>query len=530
MKDLNDCPPNVVESIANGTIANGTIANEVYISLKNKMDGRKNDTFQFATSALSEIKIITTTFIRIAFQNLSSQIPLLICTFFIGHLANAQVLISGAGLAIGFTEVTGTAVAMGMSSAISTLVPQAIGAGKYKLIGVYFQRAFWVCCFTLIPIGILQSYGGKIMCALGQPKDTCDIISNYCLFLIIYIQFFCLISILSRIGQSLNLNTDLFYTSIFCALLSVPLNELFVYKLHFGYLGTAVSIAICTVLNAILIICVLIYRGYGYIFKPLPKQIIFTKKGISEYLGLSIPILFQIALPFWFYDLCLLLSGYVHNPEITLSAGTIIGSLLVCMSLVSEALYLTISMRVGSYIGAQSIYYAKRCVLCAFIVYIIYAVFIGIIFIIFKNNIPYVYTYDKQTVETVTDCMYIVVIRGIIYGIYINIAAVFLGLGLPKYPAYIMFFTQWILSLSIMFILLYKYNFKNDTLYGMYVIWATPALGYVIGAIILALYLLFKLDWTQPLNQSKIRIESCVTDYGSFKQSPTNITKLLDAK
>ncbi len=189
------------------------------------------------------------------------------------------------------------------------------------------------------------------------------------------------------------------------------------------------------------------------------------------------------------------------------------------MSLVAEALYLTISMRVGSYIGAGNIHYAKRSVLCAFIVYIIYAIIIGIIFIIFKLNIPHIYTYNKQTSQTVTHCMYIVVFRGIVYGIYINIAAVFLGLGLPKYPAYVMFCTQWILSLSIMFILLYTFKLKNNTLYGMYVIWATPALGYVIGAIVLGFYLVFKLDWTLPLQQSKIRIESCVTDYGSIKQT-----------
>ena len=274
-----------------------------------------------------------------------------------------------------------------MSSAISTLVPQAVGAGKVRLIAIYVQRSFWVCLFILIPVGILQSYGGDIMCAIGQPQDLCHIISNYCKWLILYIQFFCLISILSRIGQALNYNTDLFVTSMICALLSIPLNELFVYQWEYGYIGTAISVAICTFLSAAMIIVVLVNRGYSYIFKPLPIRTIFTWKGIvNEYLGLSLPILFQIALPFWFYDLCLLLSGYINNPEIALSAGTIIGSLLVCMSLVSEALYLTISMRVGAYIGAGSVYHAKRSILAAFIVYGIYSFIIGSILIYFQKQ------------------------------------------------------------------------------------------------------------------------------------------------
>ena len=486
--------------------------------IKNDYDKDHDQQFKFTNSLLSEIMIITTTFIRIGFQNLSSQIPLLISTFFIGHLINAPILISGSGLAIAFTEVTGTAVSMGMSSAISTLVPQAIGAGKIRLIAIYFQRSFCICLFTLIPVNILQSYGGNIMCYIGQPPDLCNIISNYCKWLILYIQFFCLISILSRIGQALNHNTDLFITSTICALLSIPLNELFIYQWKYGYIGTAISIVICTFLSAVMIIIVLIYRGYSYIFKPLPIRIIFTWKGIiNEYLCLSLPILFQIALPFWFYDLCLLLSGYINNPEITLSSGTIIGSILVCMSLISESLYLTISMRVGSYIGAGSIYYAKRSIFAAFIVYIIYSFIICLILIYFKNEIPMIYTNNHQTAKTVTNCIYIIVFRGIIYGIYINIAAVFLGLGKPKYPAYVMFFTQWILCLSTMIYLLYYMNFKQYTLYGMFIIWGTPAIGYILGAIVLSIYLIFKLNWQNALNESRTRIKRGIMDYGTIK-------------
>ena len=89
---------------------------------QSELKTNKEQQFKVESSLFSEIMIITTTFIRIGFQNLSSQIPLLISTFFIGHLKNAPMLISGAGLAIAFTEVTGTAVAMGMSSGKSCLI------------------------------------------------------------------------------------------------------------------------------------------------------------------------------------------------------------------------------------------------------------------------------------------------------------------------------------------------------------------------------------------------------------------------
>eukprot|EP00483_Globobulimina_turgida_P006261 UN06271 len=177
-------------------------------------------------------------------------------------------------------------------------------------------------------------------------------------------------------------------------------------------------------------------------------------------------------------------------------------------------------MRVGSYIGAGSIYYAKRSVLAAFIVYSIYAIIIGVVFIIYQDEIPYIYTNNDETAKAVSDCMYIVVFRGTVYGIYINVAAVYLGLGKPKYPAYVMFFTQWILSLSVMFFLLYEMKLTDNTLYGMYVIWCTPAIGYVFGAVLLSLYSILGLDWNKALDESKVRIEGGVTDYGSTAKSP----------
>ena len=75
------------------------------ILIESEAGAQKDDSFKFATSYLSELKIMTANFIRIAFQNLCGQFPFLICTFFIGHLPNAAELISGVGLAVAFTEV-----------------------------------------------------------------------------------------------------------------------------------------------------------------------------------------------------------------------------------------------------------------------------------------------------------------------------------------------------------------------------------------------------------------------------------------
>ena len=124
------------------------------------------------------------------------------------------------------------------------------------------------------------------MCFIGEPKEFCPIISNYCRALIPVIYATALLTICQRIGQALNMNTYLFFSALIPAILSVPLNYLFVDK--YGYIGTAIVIDIANFVAFLLTLGFLIWKGYGWIFIPLPLHKVFKFHGMRQYICLAL--------------------------------------------------------------------------------------------------------------------------------------------------------------------------------------------------------------------------------------------------
>ena len=111
-----------------------------------------------------------------------------------------------------------------------------------------------------------------------------NILSSYSKALIPWIWFMVWLTILQRIGQSLNYNTQFVYVVLIPWLISIPLQYiLMVYPFQFGYLSTAFSLNFSMCFSCALAIIVLVRKGYGFIFKPLPFSTVFTKEGMLEY-------------------------------------------------------------------------------------------------------------------------------------------------------------------------------------------------------------------------------------------------------
>ncbi|KAG0452232.1 hypothetical protein HPP92_026072 [Vanilla planifolia] len=84
--------------------------------------------------------------------NLLSFVLQTISLMYIGRFGKLQL--SGAAVAMTFTNVTGFAVLLGMGSALETLCGQAYGAKQAKLLGIHLQRAVLVLAITSITLSI----------------------------------------------------------------------------------------------------------------------------------------------------------------------------------------------------------------------------------------------------------------------------------------------------------------------------------------------------------------------------------------
>ena len=278
--------------------------------------------FVIATSFSQEVKLTFLRCMLISVQMLSELGAIIVAIIFVGQLPNSALYLSGVGFARTFVNVTGTAMAWGFTTSLFTLLPQSIGAGHTRHAAIHIQRSFYIVTIISALLSIAQffaglierfplkilikinpqqncvicmqtKYGkiqiGDIMVAIGQPPELKPIVNTYCRLLIPYIFLTAYGAILMRLSQSLDMNVALTW----CALLmlgSCPiLTWFFMFYLNCGYYGAAIAQCGVMFIFFVAMFIMLISKGYGYIFKPLPLSTIWTAKGIYQYLALAIP-------------------------------------------------------------------------------------------------------------------------------------------------------------------------------------------------------------------------------------------------
>ena len=131
------------------------------------------------------------------------------------------------------------------------------------------------------------------MIVTGQPAELKPIVNTYCRILIPYIFLTVYSVILMRLMQSLNMNIALTWCSLLSFLSSPLLTWFFIFYLECGYYGAAIAQNCVFVILCVAILIVIIRKGYGFVFVPLPLSTIWIYKGIYQYLALAIPGVYQ---------------------------------------------------------------------------------------------------------------------------------------------------------------------------------------------------------------------------------------------
>lgn len=131
-----------------------------------------------------------------------------------------------------------------MASALETLCGQAFGAKKYYMLGVYMQRSWivlFVCCVLLLPIYLFAT---PVLKLLGQPSDVAELSGLVSLGMIPLHFSFAFQFPLQRFLQSQLKTGVIAWVNLVALLVHVIVSWLFVYGLHLGVVGTAITINI----------------------------------------------------------------------------------------------------------------------------------------------------------------------------------------------------------------------------------------------------------------------------------------------
>eukprot|EP01084_Bolivina_argentea_P297920 513328_1 len=434
-----------------------------------------------------------------------------VSTIFLGHLPNSSVVLSATSLATSFANSTSMCIAYGFSTALWTLIPQCVGSNEIHLIAVYFQRAIVVCFIVELPLSFVLYYGGDILYAIGIEDVSLHQVTQYCHALIPYPYLMVTLAALHRVSQNMGYTFEVFIIQGITFLLSIPIHYLFIFTFNFGYIGCAYTYQVILLLSSTMIVLLLIWKKHSFIFKPLPLQIICDKQGIYQYLKLAYPGVIQKVLIWIIKEGVILLSGFLINPTINVSA-TIIMVQLNRTRLLQLGVANASGIRIGKYIGASSIYHAKRCIKMQMMYTASLIIIIFVIYMTFKRELPKLFTNDDEVSALVTQLM----LTGILYcfadSIFNNISAIYRALGFQRLSAYVGFISQLLIIFPVQLYLLFgsKFHYRDNEEIGIYIVWIGLLGGFIIASLISTLMLLYYVDWNRAVQESQLRIKQSI--------------------
>uniref|UniRef100_A0A7N0UCD7 Protein DETOXIFICATION n=1 Tax=Kalanchoe fedtschenkoi TaxID=63787 RepID=A0A7N0UCD7_KALFE len=303
-------------------------------------------------------------------MNILVYIRAVVSVLFLGRLGSLEL--AGGALSIGFTNITGYSVLVGLASGLEPVCSQAYGSKNWSLLTVSLQRMVLIMSLAIVPIALLWLNMGPIMTALGQDEEITSTAAVYCLYSLPDLLTNTLLQPLRVFLRSQRVTKPMMYSTLVAVAFHVPLNYLLVEVMGMGVVGVAVA---STVTNLNMLMLLAGYAVYACDLRWAAGGIGEVWSGVGLLMKVALPSCVGICLEWWWYEVVTVLAGYLPNPKLAVAATGIIIQTTSLMYTVPMALAGCVSARVGNELGAGMPFKAKLAsnvaLSCAFFIGII---------------------------------------------------------------------------------------------------------------------------------------------------------------
>ena len=269
-----------------------------------------------------------------------------VSVLFLGRLGSLEL--AGGALSIGFTNITGYSVLVGLASGLESVCSQAYGSKNWELLSHSLQQMVVILLFAIVPISLLWLNLERIMLFMGQDRAITAMAATYCFYSLPDLLTNTLLQPLRVFLRSQKVTKPMMYCSLVAVLFHVPLNYLLVIVMGLGVPGVAMA-SVLTNLNMVVLMA-------GYVCLCRKKETILRWgcggigglcKGLGQLLRLAVPSCLGICLEWWWYEIVTVMAGYLPNPTLAVAATGILIQTTSMMYTVPMALAGCVSARVS---------------------------------------------------------------------------------------------------------------------------------------------------------------------------------------
>ncbi|KAK7277343.1 hypothetical protein RIF29_18494 [Crotalaria pallida] len=325
--------------------------------------------FPNTSQVVEELKELWSMALPITAMNMLVFVRAVVSVLFLGWLGSLEL--AGGALSIGFTNITGYSVLVGLASGLEPVCSQAYGSKNWDLLSLSLQRMVLILLFAIMPISLLWLNLENIMLFMGQNIDITRMASVYCFYSLPDLLTNTLLQPLRVFLRSQKVTKPMMYCSLVAVAFHIPLNYVLVVVMGLGVPGVAMA-SVMTNLNMVVLMA-----GYVWIWRKKEMMIKwscggggggvvgFLCGGLGQLLRLAVPSCLMICLEWWWYEIVTVMAGYLPNPTLAVAATGILIQTTSMMYTVPMALAGCVSARVGNELGAGKPYKAKLAAVVA---------------------------------------------------------------------------------------------------------------------------------------------------------------------
>ncbi|KAL8110910.1 protein DETOXIFICATION 54 [Apium graveolens] len=356
--------------------------------------------FPTPSQVVEELKELWSMALPITGMNCLVYIRAVVSVLFLGWLGSLEL--AGGALSIGFTNITGYSVLVGLASGLEPVCSQAYGNKNFDLLTLSLHRMIFILLVTIIPITLLWINLSSIMLFIGQDPDITATAATYCIVSLPDLLTNSFLQPLRVYLRSQGVTQPMMWCTFIAVVFHIPLNYVMVVVMKLGVSGVALA-SVLTNVNMLVFLCVYVYV-YGR-WEWNWKWTGGIGGGVGPLLRLAVPSCIGICLEWWWYEIVTVLAGYLPNPRLAVAATGILIQTTSLMYTVPMALAGCVSARVGNELGAGKPYKAKLAAMvalaCAFLIGIIHVCWTSI----FRDKWAGLFTKDEMLKALVASVM-----------------------------------------------------------------------------------------------------------------------------
>ncbi|CAN6567886.1 unnamed protein product [Malus baccata var. baccata] len=428
-------------------------------------------------------------------SRVASYSMLVITQSFAGHLGDLEL----AAISIANNVIVGFdfGLLLGMASALETLCGQAYGAKKYYMLGVYMQRSWivlFLCCILLLPIYLFASPFLKL---LGQPAEVAEL-SGVVSMVMIPLHFsFAFQFPLQRFLQSQLKTAVIAWVSLVGLAVHVFVSWLFVYRLQFGVIGTAITINFSW---WVLVFGLLGYTLFGGC--PLTWAGFSTEafSGLWEFTKLSAASGVMLCLENWYYRILILMTGNLQNAEIAVDALSICMTINGWEMMIPLAFFAGTGVRVANELGAGNGKGAKFATTVAVVTSVIIGLFFWLLIMMFHNEVGYIFTNSEPVLTEVSKLSLLLALTILLNSVQPVLSGVAVGSGWQSYVAYVNLGCYYLIGVPLGFLMGWFFH------QGVMGIWAGMIFGGTAVQTLILAIITIRCDWEKEAEKASMHV------------------------